>query len=302
MAVTRPSRANRKNRPWSSHRRVKTVDLCYAATRARPDEAAIERLRWRGEDGEVSGPPWRDVLPACGVVETAPIRPPPRPDGPDGAGRPCGMFSRFAAGPGWLSREVSADPPICGTLAGTGHDRRRGEIAMAFAAEHDVPIPYMQRTRDYYLKLGYANPYRWAHFDEVPFAPLTKPLAEARLALITTAAPYQPGVGDQGPGAAYNAAAKFYEVYSDSTAAMPDLRISHVGYDRKHTTGEDPNAFFPLVQLQEAVKAGRLGAVTPRFHGAPTNRSHRVTLETDAPELLRRCREDGADVALLAPN
>jgi hypothetical protein len=25
-------------------------------------------------------------------------------------------------------------------------------------------------------------------------------------------------------------------------------------------------------------------------------------METDAPELLRRCREDGADVALLVPN
>jgi hypothetical protein len=42
--------------------------------------------------------------------------------------------------------------------------------------------------------------------------------------------------------------------------------------------------------------------VAPRFHGAPTNRSHRVTLETDAPEILRRCREDDVDVAILAPN
>jgi len=30
---------------------------------------------------------------------------------------------------------------------------------MAFAPEHDAPIPYMQRTRDYYLRLGFA-PYR----------------------------------------------------------------------------------------------------------------------------------------------
>ena len=83
---------------------------------------------------------------------------------------------------------------------------------------------------------------------------------------------------------------------------MPDLRISHVGYDRIHTTAEDPRTWFPLAGLQEAVKAGRIGALTPRFHGAPTNRSQRVTMETDAPELLRRCREDGADVALLVPS
>ncbi len=172
---------------------------------------------------------------------------------------------------------------------------------MDFAPEHDVPIPYMQRTRDYYLALGYGNPYRWAHFTDVPFTPLTKPLAQARVALITTAAHYQPGVGDQGPGAPYNAAAKFYKVYSDSTDTIPDLRISHVGYDRKHTRAEDPNTWLPLAQLQEAVKSGRIGELAPRFHGAPTNRSHRTTVETDAPELLRRCREDSADAAILVP-
>ena len=173
---------------------------------------------------------------------------------------------------------------------------------MSFAAEHDVPIPYMQRTRDYYLALGYGNPYQWAHYADVPFTALAKPLAQSRVGLITTAAPDQPGAGDQGPGARYNASAKFYTVYSDVTDATPDLRISHVGYDRAHTTATDPRTWFPLARLQEAVKAGRIAGLTPRFHGAPTNRSQRVTLETDAPELLRRCREDGADVVILVPN
>src|SRR5881628_3515422 len=165
---------------------------------------------------------------------------------------------------------------------------RSEESPMAFAPEHDVPIPYMQRTRDYYLRLGYGA-YRWAHFAEVPFTPPLEPLAQSRLALITTAAPY-------------HAAAKFYKVYSEASDTVPDLRISHVGYDRVHTKAEDPNTWLPLAQLQKAVKSGRLGALTPRFHGAPTNRSQRVTLETDAPELLRRCRDDGADVALLVPS
>jgi D-proline reductase (dithiol) PrdB len=172
---------------------------------------------------------------------------------------------------------------------------------MTFAADHDVPIPYMQRTRDYYQALGFAA-YRWAHFAEVPFAPLTSPLAQSRVALITTAAPYQPGGGDQGPGAKYNAAAKFYKVYSDSSDVMPDVRISHVGYDRTNYDARDANTWFPLVQLQQAVKAGRIGALAPRFHGAPTNRSQKVAVQTDAPEILARCREDGADVALLVPS
>jgi hypothetical protein len=69
-----------------------------------------------------------------------------------------------------------------------------------------------------------------------------------------------------------------------------------------HTTAEDPNTWLPLAQLSQAVKAGRIGALTPRLHGAPTNRSQRVTLETDAPELLRRCQDDGAEVAVLVPS
>jgi len=172
---------------------------------------------------------------------------------------------------------------------------------IAFAADYDAPISYMQRTRDYYQLLGFA-PYRWAHFIDVPFTPLRVPLDRARVALITTAAPFQPGVGDQGPGAPYNAAAKFYAVYSTSIETVPDLRISHVGYDRLHTTAADINTYLPLTQLKDAAAAGRLGSLAPRLHGAPTNRSHRVTIETDTPELLRRCREDGADAAVLVPS
>jgi hypothetical protein len=104
-----------------------------------------------------------------------------------------------------------------------------------FAAEHDTPIPYMQRTRDYYQALGFPA-YQWAHFTEVPFTPLEVPLARARVGLITTAAPFQPEAGDQGPGAPYNAGAKFYQVYSVPTDSVPDLRISHVGYDRRTST------------------------------------------------------------------
>src|SRR5438552_12410519 len=113
------------------------------------------------------------------------------------------------------------------------------EKDLGFAAAHDLPIPYLQRTRDYYQALGYGEPYVWAHYSEVPFQPLIKPLRGSRVALITTAAPFQPGKGDQGPGAPYNAAAKFYTVYSGDTANEHDLRISHVAIDRIHTTGED---------------------------------------------------------------
>jgi len=178
----------------------------------------------------------------------------------------------------------------------------QAEHDLGFAPEEDAPIPYMQRIRDYYLALGYATPYRWAHYAEVPFQPLKQPLAECRVALITTAAPYQPGKGDQGSAAPYNAAAKFYTVYSGDSSIDPDLRISHLAIDRVHTTAEDSNTWFPLRQLRRCAAAARIGEVAPRFHGAPTNRSHRKTLEQDCPELLTRCRADRADIAVLVAN
>ncbi|HWW46610.1 MAG TPA: glycine reductase [Xanthobacteraceae bacterium] len=171
-----------------------------------------------------------------------------------------------------------------------------------FAPDDDAPIAYMQRTRDYYAAIGYTTPYRWAHYVDAPFAPLQKPLAASRVALITTAAPYQPDKGDQGPGAAYNGSAKFFSVYDGDVTQPHDLRISHIAYDRTHTTATDSGTWFPLPALIHAAKAGRIGALAPRFFGAPTNRSHRVTLETDAPEILRRCRDDGVDAAVLVPN
>jgi hypothetical protein len=171
-----------------------------------------------------------------------------------------------------------------------------------FAGEDDVPIPYLQRTRTYYQALGYGPPYEWAHYAEVPFHPLAKPLARCRVSVITTAAPYHPGKGDQGPGAAYNAAAKFYTVYSGETTSDPDLRISHVAIDRRHTTGTDPQSYFPLAELRRAAADGRIGGVAPRFHGLPTNRSHRVTLETDCPEVVARCKADAVDAVILVPN
>ncbi len=163
------------------------------------------------------------------------------------------------------------------------------------------PIAYLERTRAYYLALGYDNPYAWAHHDEVPFTPLAQPLAETRIALVTTAAPYQPDKGDQGPGAPYNAAAKFYRVYSGDSASDHDLRIAHVAIDRQHTTMADSGTWFPLPRLRQRAEDGQL-RLAARFHGFPTNRSQRHTLEVDAPELLARCREDGVEAALLVAN
>jgi D-proline reductase (dithiol) PrdB len=166
---------------------------------------------------------------------------------------------------------------------------------------NDEPIRYMERTRDWYLALGYDNPYRWAHFADVPFQRLAQPLAQATVALVTTAAPYLPDKGPQGKGAPFNAAAKFFKVYTGDARLDHDLRNTHVSIDFKHSTREDSGTWFPLPAFRAAAAAGRF-RLAPRFYGLPTNRSQRHTSEVDAPELLARCKEDRVDAVVFVPN
>lgn len=187
-------------------------------------------------------------------------------------------------------------------LASVEEANAESSEGLGIAHAEDVPVPYMQRTRDWYLALGYGNPYRYSHYAQVPFAALKKPLSECSVALLTTAAPFQPDKGPQGPGAPYNAAAKFYEPFAGDTSVDHDLRISHVGIDRKHTSMEDSNAWFPLPLMRKFVEQGRIGRLTKNFHGVPTNRSQRHTLEVDIPLIIERCKAEGADVAVLVPN
>jgi glycine/betaine/sarcosine/D-proline reductase family selenoprotein B len=173
--------------------------------------------------------------------------------------------------------------------------------ALGSSPADDLPVRYIDRTHAWYDAIGTNNRYRFASHRDVPFAPLSRPLADATVALLTTAAPYDPAKGPQGAGAPYNAAAKFYAVYSGDTGVDHELRVSHVGIDRRQLT-DDTNCFFPLPALRRAAAAGRIGRVAPRFHGVPTNRSHRHTVEIDCPEVLARVREDGADCAVLVAN
>jgi len=73
-------------------------------------------------------------------------------------------------------------------------------VAEPLEALLDVPIRYVERSRAYYMSLGYDNPYRWAQNEDVPFTKLRKPLRESRVAIIGTAALYNPEVGAQGRG------------------------------------------------------------------------------------------------------
>ena len=148
------------------------------------------------------------------------------------------------------------------------------------------PVPYMERTRQYYRALGYQKDYVWAHHDAVPFAKLGKPLAECRLALITTANPVN-----------YSGQRQMWSAPIDPAPAK--LHTADLAWDKESTHTEDRESFLPIETAAGLARYGRVASLAPRFHGVPTEYSQRKTLTEDAPDVLARLRADGADAALL---
>src|SRR5574341_1142981 len=165
-------------------------------------------------------------------------------------------------------------------------------MSRAVDPTHRTFVSYIDKSREYYLARGYGNPYRWAHFDEVPFSPLKRPLSDAVVALITTA--HLIPRGDEAPS--------LHAVYSvASDDPPPQLSTDGRFWDRQATHTDDLDSYFPVHRLQELARDGRIGRVAQRLHGVPTEYSQRLTQERDAPEVLRRCREDGTDAVILVP-
>jgi hypothetical protein len=154
------------------------------------------------------------------------------------------------------------------------------------------PVRYMERSRLYYEAQGFAGAYRWAHSEEAPFTRLPKPLAECRVALVTTASPDWDGDPDERPLPA---------VFAMSSAEPPArLYTQNRSWDKDATHTDDLDSYFPIHRLQKLAASGRC-RLAPRAFGIPTEYSQRSTNEEDAPELLRLCREDGVEAAIFAP-
>ena len=152
----------------------------------------------------------------------------------------------------------------------------------------DEPVRYIERTREYYRALGYAKDYVWAQHDEVPFVRLAKPLSASRIALITTASPADfRGIK---------------QVWSGPVSPPPArLFTANLAWDKESTHTDDRESFLPIEAASKLAAEGVFAGLTARFHGVPTEYSQRKTTEEDAPQVLQRLRDDGADAAILCP-
>ena len=80
-----------------------------------------------------------------------------------------------------------------------------------------------------------------------------------------------------------------------------DLYSRQESFDRYATSLDDIDSYLPITRLAEYVEAGRIGAVTRNFHNVNRGYSQKLMVETAAPQALAKCREEGADIAVLTP-
>lgn len=142
--------------------------------------------------------------------------------------------------------------------------------------------------------------YRWRRIDPIPWTALKQPLAQSRLALVSTAGfvlkdqdPFDDGV----PGGDFS----FRLIPSDASVA--DLVDTHRSETFDHTgLQQDPNLAFPIDRARELAAQGRIGSLSRHhlsFMGSITAPGRLV--QRTAPQAARSLVEEGADVALLVP-
>jgi D-proline reductase (dithiol) PrdB len=132
--------------------------------------------------------------------------------------------------------------------------------------------------------------------DTAPFTRPDRPLSACRLAIVTTAGLHRRRDRPFGPGEQ-----TFRVIPADAPAA--DIVQSHtsLGFDRVPTM-RDLNISYPVDRLGELIARGELGGSGPNhysFMGA--QRDLKRIQEETGPEVGRRLREEGVDVALITP-
>jgi D-proline reductase (dithiol) PrdB len=133
-------------------------------------------------------------------------------------------------------------------------------------------------------------------FDAAPSTPLRRPVAESKVALVTTA-----GLHVRGDKPFSSGDQTYRAIPLDTPPA--DIMISHtsIGFDR---TGfqRDINTTLPIDRFRELAERGVIGGIGPTmysFMGA--QRDPKKIAEESGPEVARLLRDEGVEVAFLTP-
>jgi D-proline reductase (dithiol) PrdB len=159
-------------------------------------------------------------------------------------------------------------------------------------------VNFAQIERDHVRARVYAD-FDWHPFDAFsPYNPLLVPLAEARVAFVTTAGVH---LASQPPfDTEANAGDPSWRAFP-STTPLADLVLSHGGYDTRRASA-DPNVILPLDHLRALRDEGRIGSLAQDVYSfmGYVAESDRL-LELEAPTVAARLLADRVDLVLLAP-
>lgn len=142
--------------------------------------------------------------------------------------------------------------------------------------------------------------YPWRRIDPVPWAPLRKPLHEARVALVSTAGlvlPSQERFDNDIRGGDWS----YRETPSDAdTATLIDTHRS-ASYDHSGVRA-DANLAFPIDRMGELAAEGAIGSVNHRHFSlmGSITAPGRFMAQT-APVVADALTADGVDAVLLVP-
>ncbi len=164
-----------------------------------------------------------------------------------------------------------------------------------------LPSFAMAETRDLSLSLrAFLKAYRWRTIDPVPMASLSKPLAECRMAIVSSAGFVVPG--DEPFSESVRGGDYSYRVIPADTD-LQALEEHHRSDSFSHTGLEaDRNMGLPLHRLHELAAGGTIGDVAPRhisLMGSITAPGRLV--KRTLPEVADIFHEDRVDVALMVP-
>jgi D-proline reductase (dithiol) PrdB len=140
----------------------------------------------------------------------------------------------------------------------------------------------------------------WESGEETPWTEVTKPLAQCKVALVTTSGvhhdnqtPFDMLDSDGDP--------TYREI--DSSTIMQSYTITHDYYD--HSDAEkDLNIIFPLERLNELQQEGVIGEIAQKHYSfmGHIDGKHIATLVGEsAKQIVEKLRQDAVDVVLLTP-
>lgn len=142
------------------------------------------------------------------------------------------------------------------------------------------------------------RPFRFTPNEELAWTPLSKPLSESQVALVTTAGAHR---ADQPAFNVVDEAGDWsYREIPDDTP-VSELRFSHTHYDTSGVN-QDPNVAFPLDRLHELVAEGFIGRASPLHFGLMGYVPNPAPLrDQSGPQVGAKLKALGTDVVVLVP-